>query len=164
MKLDDNGYKILHEREGLKLKPYLDTKGVPTIALGVTYYPNGKKVTMKDPVLTLQQAQELGKVTADDYAKFVDSKIKTDVNQDQFNNCVSICYNIGKTGFANSTFLRRININPNDLSIADGIAMWRKDVELWGRRAKELKGYFSYHVASLQVKQYVDKVIKSKLT
>lgn len=164
MKLDDNGYEILHEREGLKLKPYLDTKGVPTIALGVTYYPNGKKVTMKDSALTLQQAQELGKITADDYAKFVDSKIKTDVNQDQFNNCVSICYNIGKTGFANSTFLRRININPNDLSIADGIAMWRKDVELWGRRSKEIRGYFNYLLANEEVRKYVDKVIKSKLT
>ena len=45
MKLNSYGYKELHQRAGLRLKPYLDTKGVPTIAMGNTYYPDGKKVT-----------------------------------------------------------------------------------------------------------------------
>ena len=45
MKLDEKGYKALHDREGLRLKPYLDTRGVPTIAMGNTFYENGKKVS-----------------------------------------------------------------------------------------------------------------------
>lgn len=164
MKLDENGLKILHQREGLKLKPYLDTEGIPTIALGNTYYLDGRKVTMDDESLTLQEAQELGKLTANDFAKFVDSKIKKSTNQNQFNNLVSIAYNIGKTGFSNSTFLRLINHNPSDIKIADAIAMWRKNVKVRGRRASELKGYFDYPNAATEIKEYIDNVIKNKLT
>lgn len=164
MKLDEKGLKLLHQREGLKLKPYLDTEGIPTIALGNTYYLDGRKVTMKDKPLTLEQAKELGNLTAQDFAKFVDSKLKKTVNQDQFNNLVSIAYNIGKTGFANSTFLRLVNENPNDIKIADAIAMWRKNIEVRGRRASELKGYFGYVNAKPEIKKYIDAVIKNKLT
>lgn len=164
MRLDEKGHTALHEREGLRLKPYLDTRGVPTIAMGNTYYLDGRKVTMKDKPLTIQQATELGKLTADDFAKFVKSKLKREINQNKFNSIVSIAYNIGKTGFANSTFLRLINENPNDIKIADAIAMWRKNEEIRGRRASELKQYFDYQNASVDVKRYIDNVIKSKLT
>ena len=142
MKLDESGYSELHKREGLRTKPYLDTKGVPTISLGVTYYPNGRKVTLKDRPLTLKEAEELAKIVANDFAKFVDSKIKTKVNQNQFNACVSICYNIGKSGFESSTFLKLINIDPNDHKIASAIMMWVKDTELIGRRCSEVIQYF----------------------
>jgi lysozyme len=164
MRLDANGYAKLHEREGLRLKPYLDTEGIPTVAFGNTYYLDGRKVKMSDPELTLQQANELGKVVPDYFANFVDSKLKKPVTQDQFNALVSICYNIGKTGFANSTMLRLININPNDIKIADAIAMWRKNEEVRSRRASELKQYFNYLLANEPTRLYIDKVIKSKLT
>lgn len=164
MILDEAGLKLLHQREGLKLKPYLDTEGIPTIALGNTYYLDGTKVKMSDPTLSLDHATKLGNLTAIDYAKFVNSKLKKQVTQYQFNNLASICYNIGKSGFANSTFLRLININPNDIKIADAIAMWRKNEEVRSRRASELKGYFNYTNASTAIKQYIDKVIKLKLT
>lgn len=164
MKLNEAGYKALHEREGLRLKPYLDTRGIPTIAMGNTYYSDGRKVTMKDCALTTAEANELGKVTADDFAKFVDSKLKKPVTQDQFNALVSICYNIGKTGFANSTMLRLININPNDIKIADAIAMWRKNEEVRSRRASELRQYFNYLLANEETRKYIDRVIKLKLT
>jgi len=75
MKLNEEGLKILHQREGLKLKPYLDTEGIPTIAMGNTYYLDGKKVTMKDKPLTLKQAGDLSTITANDFANFVDSSL-----------------------------------------------------------------------------------------
>lgn len=164
MKLDQNGYKALHEREGLRLKPYLDTRGIPTIAMGNTYYLDGRKITMKDKPLTKQQAEELGKITADDFAKFVDSKLKKPVTQNQFNALVSIAYNIGKTAFSNSTLLRYVNIDPNQIIVADAIAMWRKNTELYGRRAGESKQYFDYPNATKKIKDYVDSIIKLKLT
>src|SRR3989304_3132749 len=99
MKLGEKGYAALHGREGLKLKPYLDTKGVPTIAMGNTYYLDGRSVTMRDRALTLQEATKLSEIVSNNFASFVDSKIKSKVNQNQFNACVSICYNIGKAGF-----------------------------------------------------------------
>lgn len=156
MKLSENGLKTLHKREGLRLKPYLDTQGVPTIAMGNTYYQDGRRVTMKDKALTLEEATTLGNVTANNFAEFVNSKIKTKVNQNQFDAVVSISYNIGKTAFSNSTFLRKININPNDLTIANAIWMWTKNTELKGRRKSEIKQYFDYDNATSEMKKIID--------
>lgn len=142
MRLDENGYKALHDREGLRLKPYLDTRNIPTIAMGNTYYLDGRKVTMNDKPLTLQQANELGKITADKFALEVDRLVKSKVNQNQFNALVSLAYNIGITGFKNSTVLRKVNVNPNDKTIQDAFMMWTKNPELIGRRKSEVKQYF----------------------
>ena len=143
MKLDESGYSELHKREGLRTKPYLDTKGVPTISLGVTYYPNGRKVTMKDRILTLSEANELGKITADRFASEVTTLIKSKVNQNQFNALVSIAYNIGINGFKNSSFLKLVNKNPNDPKIKEAIMLWTKNKELIGRRKSEVNQYFT---------------------
>jgi len=143
MKLNENGYKALHLREGLRLKPYLDTKGIPTIAMGNTFYLDGRKVTMNDRKLTLSEASELGKITADNFAKTVDKLVISEVNQNQFNALVSLAYNIGLNGFKNSTVLRKVNMNPNDETIGKAFMMWTKDKELIGRRESEVKQYYS---------------------
>lgn len=142
MKLDKFGYEALHEREGLRLKPYLDTRGIATIAIGNTYYLDGRKVTMKDKLLTKDQAIELGNITADNFATKVNALVKSKLNQNQFNALVSLAYNIGITGFQNSTVLRRVNINPNDPAIKNAFMMWTKNPELIGRRKSEIEQYF----------------------
>ena len=106
MKLDESGYSELHKREGLRLKPYLDTRGIPTIAMGNTFYENGKKVTMLDKPITKIEAERLGNVIADRFASEVTTLIKSKVNQNQFNALVSIAYNIGINGFKASSFLK----------------------------------------------------------
>jgi len=45
-KLSKSGVQLLAELEGLRLKPYLCTAGVPTIGLGNTFYEDGRKVTI----------------------------------------------------------------------------------------------------------------------
>jgi len=45
--------------EGLRLKPYLCPAGVPTIGFGSTSYPDGRRVTLADPPITLERAEEL---------------------------------------------------------------------------------------------------------
>jgi len=143
MKLNGKGYKALHDREGLRLKPYLDTKGVPTIAMGNTYYEDGRKVTMQDKPLTIEQAGNLATITADKFAFQVDKLLTSKVNQNQFNALVSLAYNIGINGFRNSTVLRKVNINPNDPAIKEAFMMWLKNPELKGRRESEVKQYFT---------------------
>lgn len=143
MKLNSIGYKALHDREGLRLKPYLDTKRVPTIAMGNTYYLDGRKVTMQDKAITIQEAGNLASVTADKFAFQVDKLLTSKVNQNQFNALVSLAYNIGINGFRNSTVLRKVNINPNDPAIKEAFMMWTKNVELVGRRESEIKQYFT---------------------
>ena len=143
MKLDESGYSELHKREGLRTKPYLDTRGIPTISLGVTYYPNGRKVTMQDKPLTIEEAERLGKVIADRFAAEVTTLIKSKVNQNQFNALVSIAYNIGMNGFKASSFLKLVNKNPNDPKIKEAIMLWTKNKELIGRRKSEVSQYFT---------------------
>lgn len=143
MKLDEAGFKALHQREGLRLKPYLDTRGVPTIAMGNTYYLDGKKVKITDPTLTKEQAEKLANLTAIDFASKVNTLVKSNVNQNQFNSLVSLAYNIGITAFKNSTVLRRVNNNPNDPTIKIAFMMWTKNKELIGRRESEVKQYFT---------------------
>ena len=143
MKLNSKGDKALHDREGLRLKPYLDTKGIPTIAMGNTYYLDGRKVTMQDKAITIQEAGNLASVTADKLAFQVDKLLTSKVNQNQFNALVSLAYNIGINGFRNSTVLRKVNINPNDSTIKEAFMMWTKDKELIGRRESEVKQYFT---------------------
>jgi lysozyme len=142
MRVNDKGLTALHLREGLKLKPYLDTKGIATIAMGNTYYLDGRSVKMSDPALSSKEANKLSLFVADDFGKYVNSKVTSILNQNQFNALVSIAYNIGKTGFNTSTFLKLVNKNPNDPKIAAAIMMWTKDKELIDRRKSEVKQYF----------------------
>lgn len=141
-RLDDNGYNALHEREGLRLKPYLDTQGVPTIAMGNTYYLDGKKVTMQDKPLTIREAYKLGRVVSDNFAKQVNQLLTKEVTQNQFNALVSLAYNIGINAFRKSTVLKRVNVNPNDPTIKNAFMMWTKNRELIGRRKSEVEQYF----------------------
>jgi len=142
MRLDDNGYNELHKREGLKLKPYLCTQGVPTIAMGNTYYLDGKKVTIKDKPLTIREAYKLGRITSDNFAKQVNELLTKEVTQNQFNALVSLAYNIGIPRFKTSTVLKRVNTNPNDPTIKGAFMMWTKNKELIGRRKSEVEQYF----------------------
>lgn len=45
--------------EGLHLEPYLDPVGIPTIGYGATFYEDGRRVTLKDPTLTKERAEQL---------------------------------------------------------------------------------------------------------
>ena len=143
MKLNETGHRALELREGLRLKPYLDTQGVPTIAMGNTFYLDGKKVTMKDKALTLIEAKTLARSVADIFANKVDYLVTSNINQNQFNALVSLAYNIGIYGFRKSTVLKLVNKNPSDPMIRQAFMLWTKNKELIGRRKSEVNQYFS---------------------
>ena len=42
--ISPNGINFLIKEEGIILKPYRDSVGIPTIGIGCTYYENGQKV------------------------------------------------------------------------------------------------------------------------
>jgi len=126
MKLNESGYKLITGFEGLSLKPYLDSVKIPTIGYGNTYYSDSKRVTMLDKSITQVQAFEMFKEIADRFAKAVDKNLKVCVTQNQFNSMVSLAYNIGTGAFISSTLLKKVNINPNDPSIAHEFSRWNK--------------------------------------
>lgn len=45
--------------EGCRLRPYICPAGVATIGFGATFYENGQRVTLKDPAITKERANEL---------------------------------------------------------------------------------------------------------
>ena len=148
MKLDENGYKLLQEFEGLSLVPYLCSAGVATIAYGSTFYPSGKKVTMQDQPISLATAKWMLKETADKFATDVNKMIKANINQNQFNAIVSLSYNIGLAGLAKSSLLKKVNANPSDPTIRNSFLVWNKGGGkvldgLTKRRTKEANLYFA---------------------
>lgn len=156
MILNENGYKLIMNFEGLKLNPYLCSAGVPTIGYGNTYYPNGRKVTLKDKPITKEYAIEIFKFIVDLFAKDVSSLIKSNVNQNQFNALTSFAYNLGTDidtddipeGLGDSTLLKKVNKDPNDLSIMTEFLKWNKANGkiingLTYRRKLEAKLYFT---------------------
>jgi len=156
MKLDNNGYQLICEFEGLKLKPYLCSAGVPTIGYGNTFYPNGRKVTMKDLPISKEKAFEIFKFVANLFANDVNSLIKSKVTQNQFNALVSFAYNLGTDidadniaeGLGDSTLLKKVNKNPMDASIRLEFLKWNKAggkilPGLTRRRNKEATIYFT---------------------
>jgi lysozyme len=156
MKLNDEGYKLIMSFEGLSLTPYLCSAKVPTIGYGNTFYQNGKKVTMKDKLITKEYAIEIFKFVADLFAKDVNSLIKSTVTQNQFNALVSFAYNVGADidhddipeGLGDSTLLKKVNKNPNDLTIITEFLKWNKANGqivngLINRRKLEAKLYFT---------------------
>jgi lysozyme len=144
--ISPNGINFLIKEEGIILKPYRDSVGIPTIGIGCTYYENGQKVKMTDPPITRDRAIGLFKNVLAAYEIAVWSNTRDDINQNQFDALVSICYNIGVNGLKGSTLLKRVNANPNDPSINEAFKMWKnaggKPI-LLNRRIREANLYFS---------------------
>jgi lysozyme len=148
MKLDENGYKLIQEFEGLSLVPYLCSAKVPTIGYGNTFYPSGKKVTMNDQAISLLTAKWMLKETADKFAADVDKLIKSRLTQNQFNSLVSFAFNLGVTALGRSTLLKKVNVNPQDITITNEFLKWNKAGGkvlngLTKRRTIEAKIYFT---------------------
>ncbi|HCR78007.1 MAG TPA: muraminidase [Chryseobacterium sp.] len=95
MKTSQKGINLILSFEGFSAKPYLDSAGIPTIGYGNTYYPGGKKVTMKDPSITKEKGAELFASVLPTYEKIVSGKIKIQLTQNQFDALVSHTYNTG---------------------------------------------------------------------
>lgn len=109
MKISKEGIDLIKLYEGLRLKPYLCPKGVATIGYGSTFYENGKKVTLKDPSITKETADQLFFNTITTYEKGVLEHVKIAMTQGQFDALVSFAYNFGVAKFASSTLLKMLN-------------------------------------------------------
>jgi len=147
-KLSQKGLELIKQFEGLSLTPYVCAGGINTIGYGNTYYMNGKKVTLKDKPLTLQQAEELLKFSLTTYEKAVDSFCRDDISQSQFDALVSFAYNLGTGALQKSTLIKKVNKNPKDPTIKAEFLKWNKAngkalAGLTKRRQAEANLYFS---------------------
>ena len=125
MQLSSNGFRLLGELEGIVLKPYKDSVGIPTIGIGSTYYEDGTKVRMADKPITTERAMQLAKNVVKSFEAKVNEVILLPMTQNQFDSMVLLCYNIGESGFARSSVARHFN-KGNLQEAADSFLLWNK--------------------------------------
>lgn len=147
-KISEAGLNLIKSFEGLRLKPYKCSAGVPTIGYGNTFYENNKKVSLVDVAITESRAVELLAWSLTKFEQYVDSYCRDDISQPQFDALVSFCYNVGPANLKSSTLLKKVNANPNDPTIRAEFLKWNKAggkalTGLTRRRTAEADLYFS---------------------
>jgi lysozyme len=147
MKVNNLGIDLMHFFEGCKLEAYQCSAKVWTIGYGNTFYENGTPVKQGDKI-TQDMANSLFVFVANKFAVGVEKLLTKKVNENQFSALVCFAYNVGTGNLAKSTLLKKVNVNPNDPSIANEFLRWNKagGKELLGltrRRTAESKLYFT---------------------
>jgi lysozyme len=142
--LGQEGFQWLIDLEcgprGPRVKAYRDSRGIPTIGVGQTVIlKNGKwrRVEMTDCFADVDEAKSAFSHLVKLYEAEVDADCRDDITQQTFDSLTSFCFNVGISGFRNSTAVRYLNqMMPVD-QIADAMKWWNKPAEVMGRRACE---------------------------
>lgn len=125
-KVNKAGLDLIKSFEGLFLKPYLDPIGIPTIGFGTIKYPLGAKVTMQDPAITEQQAEQYLQHEVDAKATAVEKMVKVPLNDNEYAALVSFSYNVGSGALQGSTLLKLLNAGTDRSAVADQFLRWNK--------------------------------------
>jgi len=156
MNVDNVFFDFLGIVEGKSLKVYLDSGGEPTIGIGhlltLSERRSGKIVIGKTAVeyrhgLTDDQVLALCRQDIRAVARVVNRGVKVSLNQNQFNALVSLTFNIGDTGFLESTLLRLLNMGRYS-DVPAQLRRWKYDngqvvQGLINRREKEIRLWLS---------------------
>ena len=106
MNYSKNGLHLTENFEGLRLTAYPDpaTHGDPwTIGYGST------KGVHQGMVITQEQAEQRLMDDVQSACDVVNSKVHTDLTQNEFDALVDFVFNVGAGNFAGSTLLKKIN-------------------------------------------------------
>lgn len=117
---------LVEQYEGLRLNAYPDpaSGGEPiTIGYGTTIYPNGNKVKLGDTI-TPQQALVYFTNDLNKEANLVASHVTNKINANQLGALASFSYNEGIGNLISSTLLKKVNANPNDVTIRQEFQKW----------------------------------------
>jgi lysozyme len=125
MKLSKKGVDLIKHFEGFRAKAYKCPAGVVTIGYGSTYYENGDRVKINDEI-DIERATDLLLGIVRFFELEVDKMTRDDITQDQFDALVSFAYNLGSQALRGSTLLKKVNKNPNDLTISSEFSKWVK--------------------------------------
>lgn len=142
---------LLKKFEGCSLDAYQDSVGIWTIGYGNTFYEDGTPVKQGDSI-TRSEAEKLLKKIVEQFADEIDQELKTDLNDCQFGAILCFTYNVGIDAFRRSTLLKKVNIDPDDPSIAKEFKRWVRAGGqtvngLVKRRQEEADYYFSENCA-----------------
>jgi|SRR5271163_2191572 len=116
---------IIKQFEGYSATPYLDSVGVATIGWGTISYPNGQQVTMADPAISQDYAEQCLTYEMSEKSAALSSCFTVMPTLHQAAAMLSLAYNIGQQAFSTSTVLR--DFNGGDLQgAANAFLLWDK--------------------------------------
>lgn len=124
MRASENGINLIKQFEGCRLTAYQDSVGVWTIGYGWTQSVDGNPVA-KGMVITQQKADDLLKQGVVQYENGVNSLVKVQLNQNQFDALVDFAYNLGVNALRGSTLLKKLNAG-DYAGAANEFTKWNK--------------------------------------
>lgn len=120
MEPDDACIEFVKKHEGVRYEPYLDSGGILTAGVGHT----GSDIILgqhyTDDQVDAWLKHDLSMASA-----AVNQHVEMPLKQNQFNACVSLCFNIGTHAFSNSTLVRLLN-DGDFAGAADQFLVWDK--------------------------------------
>jgi lysozyme len=122
MKPSQKAVDLIKQFEGFRANAYLCPANVPTIGYGSTSWGNGQKVKMGE-VVSMTTAEKLLLVDLEKRSKFLQG---LKINQNQFDALISFIYNLGVGAFLNSTLFRKVQQDPQDVTIRHEFMKWNK--------------------------------------
>lgn len=141
MKISKEGIDFIKSFEKLRLQAYLCEANKLTIGYGHT-----RNVKIGQTCTVAEAEQMLAEDIA--IAEKAVNTINQELTQNQYDSLVSLCFNIGNENFKTSTLYRKVNTDPNDLTIKGEFVRWiycnkKKSKGLTRRRIEEAKIYFN---------------------
>lgn len=124
-KVNNKAKKLIKEFEGLKLKAYLDSAGIPTIGYGLTTGAIEGVVVRMGMTISRVEAENYFDKAIQIFADGIWKYFKVQPTENQFGAFVSLSYNIGIGAFSRSTALRKFN-NGDIAGAAEAIKLWSK--------------------------------------
>lgn len=138
MKTSIRGKIELACHEGLSTQIYFDSVGVRTIGIGatVTEIPSLGEWPLADS-LSIPDVFDLFDKSLVRYEKAINTVLKAEVTQQEYDALVSLAYNIGCGGIQRSSLIKYINAGSSMGTIKEGFMMWNKPKEIIKRRQQE---------------------------
>jgi lysozyme len=140
--LSSKGAEFLQHQEGFSAKAYPDA-GRFSIGFGYLLESPEDKAKYMHATLTRDEAWALSHKKLDGFEAVINSAVKVDLKQHQFDALVSLTYNIGSSGFLISTCLKLVN-QGHFFEAAKWFAPWCKSEGKVNRNLKVRRGLEAY--------------------
>lgn len=156
--LEKKSLDLLIELEGEHLEAYLCPSGIATIGIGLTVYPDGRKVKLGDKI-TKEQSREYLKQTLEQFEKQIILLIDhLPLPRKALDALIIFSFNVGVNAFAKSTLLKEIKKNRSNLAVIEkefNKWVYSNGKVLQGLMIRRLKEYQLYEKGILS--QYTEK-------
>lgn len=122
----ENAVALIKHYEGFRAAAYRCSASKVTIGYGTRTYPDGTSVEIGDRI-SEEKALDCLWWDVRDIEKQLNSMLKVNLTQCQFDALISFCYNCGCEALRTSTLLKVINEHRTDVPVEKAFVMWNKE-------------------------------------